>query len=140
MVEPIGLTGTIIAILQLTAAVIGYIKDVKGASEHKKKLLVEVRSVEHLLNLLSDQAGEVQEEESTEWSATLKSVNEEDGPLRQIRQILEGLRSKLQPVQGLKKVGKVLLWPFEKKEVDEIVHRIERQKTWLNLALQNDHM
>jgi hypothetical protein len=140
MVDPIGLTGAIIAILQLTVAVVGYIKEAKGISKHKKKLRVEVRSVEHLLKLLSDQAEEVQEEESTEWSATLKSVNGKDGPLSQIRQILEDLRSKLQPVQGLKKVGEVLLWPFEKKDVDEIVHRIERQKTWLNLALQNDHM
>ena len=140
MIDPIGLTGTIITILNVADTVIAYIKDAKGTSEDKKKLRNEVRDVKNILEKLQDQADDVEQEGNSEWATTLKIINDDDGPLQQIKEILKGLKLKLQPGQGLKWVGKTLYWHFEKKEVDKILLAIERQKSLLTLALQNNHM
>jgi hypothetical protein len=41
---------------------------------------------------------------------------------------------------GLSKVKKAVTWPFKKGEVEGLIGSIERQKTLLTLAVQNDHM
>ena len=70
----------------------------------------------------------------------MKSLNVPTGPLEQFKIALEHLASKLAPVDGLRKVGKALAWPFQKTEIQDILNMIERQKSLFNLALQNDHM
>jgi len=52
---------------------------------------------------------------------------------------LKRLESKLAPAKDWRKVGKAIVWPFQKEEIKEILNVIERQKTFFNLTLQNDH-
>ena len=37
-------------------------------------------------------------------------------------------------------IGKAFKWPFEKEEMSDILNTIERLKTLLSLARQNDHI
>lgn len=74
------------------------------------------------------------------WSETLQLLNGPKGPLKQMEHTLLIVESKLAPAGGLKSVQKALTWPFRKEEVKELMGTIERQKTLLNLAHQNDHM
>ena len=53
---------------------------------------------------------------------------------------VEFLALKLAPAEGLKKVGKTLAWPFQEREMKEILGSTERLKTLFLLSLQNDHM
>lgn len=71
---------------------------------------------------------------------TIKPLNLPGGPLDKFKIILEQLALKLKPVEGAKKVGRALKWPFQKGEINEILNTLERQKTLFNLALQNDHV
>ncbi|KAL6715324.1 hypothetical protein ACLMJK_007590 [Lecanora helva] len=67
--------------------------------------------------------------------ASLAALN---GPLSQLKTTLERLIAKVKPVQGLKKAGRALIWPLKKSEVQEILGSLERQKSLLILALQNE--
>jgi len=53
---------------------------------------------------------------------------------------LKRLEKKLVPSKGWKKVSTTITWPFQKEEVKELLDTIERQKTLLILAQQNDHL
>ena len=62
----------------------------------------------------------------------------ENGPLEQLQQALLRIVAKIEPADGIRKIGKHVRWKFEKAEIDEILSRIERLKSLINLALSND--
>ena len=139
MTDPLSVTASIVALLKSSAKVIGYLNDVKNGSEDRGKVLSEIASVNCMLYSLQETAHE--DKHSHAWSSTFQSLNVPEGPLDQIRTALESLSRKLAPPStSLNKVRKATTWPFQKREVKELLERIERAKALLNLARQNDHM
>jgi len=74
------------------------------------------------------------------WVATSRSLNVPNGPLDQLRAVMEKLAKRLEPVSGMKKATKAVHWPLRKEDVKELLDTIERYKTLFILALQNDHI
>jgi hypothetical protein len=138
MADPLSISASIIAVLQLSGTVIEYLNGVDGALEDRYRLLNEVASISRLLYFLKDRATQSQYGDS--WSMTLASLNMPKGPLEQFKFALEHLALKLAPVEGWRKAGKALTWPLRKEEIKEILSAIERHKSLFNLALQNEHM
>ena len=136
--DPLSLSASIIAILTLSVTVVQYLNDVKAATEDRQTVLQEIAYASGLLTLFKNLAEKAEWGET--WSVTVTSLATPDGPLEQFRRALEHLVQKLQPVSGIKKAVKALEWPFQKKEIKDILHTIERQKTFFTLALQNDHV
>ena len=138
MSDPLSISASIIAVLELTASVVQYLSDMKDASKDRQTLLVEISSVSSLLYTLKDLAERA--EWGDTWLATMKSLMVPNGPLEQFKVALEDLASILMPVNKLMKIGNAMTWPFQKKEIRNILNAIERQKTLFALALQNDHL
>ncbi len=136
--DPLSVSASIVAVLQMTGTVIQYLNSVKGAPKDRQRLLLELSSTSGMLYVLQDQAEESKEGDPR--SSTLRLLSLPDGPLAQFKASLEALTSKLAPVDGWKKLGKAFMWPFDKDEIYEIMNAIERQKTLFNLARQNDHI
>ncbi len=137
--DPLSISASITALLQLTSTVIQYMNEVKGTPEDRRRILSELASVNGVLFILQDQAD--QAKQGDQWSSTFLSLSVAEGPLDQFRRALERLSSKLAPpATGLKKLSRAIVWPFQKEEIKEILGSIERQKALLNLARQNDHM
>ena len=136
--DPLSITASITALLQLSSTVVQYLGEVKSATNDRQKILGEVVALSgllyHLQNLVSQAQGH------DEWLATMRSLGVAGGPLEHIRQSLEFLSAKLTPREGLKKVGKALSWPFQEREIKGILEAMERQKAVISLAMQNDHM
>lgn len=128
------ITAGIIAILQLSKVVVGYIRDLKNASTDSTRLLVEITHGLGLLFMLKDL---VAQDESGDVGKTLGAPQ---GPLVQFKQTLERLAKLLEPAVGLKKAGRAVAWPFKKEEIRDILHQIERQKTHFILALELDDL
>ncbi len=137
--DPLSISASITALLQLTSTVLQYMNEVKGAPEDRRRILSELASVNGILFILQDQADQAKQGDL--WASTLQSLSVPEGPLDQFRRAIERLSSKLaSPATGLKKFGRAIVWPFQKEEIKEILGSIERQKALLNLARQNDHM
>src|SRR4051812_8352865 len=134
MADPISISTSIIAVLQLNSTVIGYISEVSTASKDRQRVLVEVSSTQGILAALKGLGENVGWPSS--WTLTVQSLNVPGGPLEQFKITLERLASKLKPVEGWKMARKALAWPFQKEEVNQILRLIERQKTLFSLALQ----
>lgn len=138
--DPLSISASIEALLGVTSTVIQYVNAVKGAAEDRRMILSQLASVSGILYSLQEQADQARKKDD-QWSSTFQSLGVPEGPLHQIRRALERLSSKLDPpATPMKKLGKAIVWPFQREEIREILASIERQKALLNLARQNDHM
>ena len=137
--DPLSISASFIALLQLSGKVIGYLSDVKGGPKELLTIRLEICGVLPILSILQDQAEQAKNGVDL-WSPTFLSLDVPNGPIQQLRGALEQLESNLAPVGGWKKVGKAFTWPFEKGEIQRILSTIERQKLLFTLARQNDHI
>lgn len=135
--DPLSITVSIVAILQLTAKVGDYLSDVKDASTERSQFTAETSNLSHLLvTLLSH----VDEGSNEPWHAKVRELGGKDGFVYQYRVALEQLKDKLSSGQGLKKMVKTLLWKYIKDDVESILLRIERLKSLLHITLEMDHL
>lgn len=143
MADPLSITASIIAVLQLAGSVVGYLRDVEGASKDCRKLILEISSIRGILDTVKEIAVDVENSEAEQWSATIGALILPDGPVKRLESMLQELQNRLKQMdsaKGLKKLAKSLQWPFAKSETDNIIRAIERQKSLLALALDNNHL
>ncbi|KIN03428.1 hypothetical protein OIDMADRAFT_51391 [Oidiodendron maius Zn] len=134
MAEALGITSSIIAVLQLTNSIVGYCRSMKEASKESKTLFAEIVATRGFLETLKDNL------EGTD-SRVIKSLGTSDGPLMNLYAALKQLDSKLSKsasASGLNKLGMSLRWPFNRDQTLSLFSVIERQKLLLALALEND--
>jgi hypothetical protein len=110
MEDPLNISASIIAVLQFTSTVIGYIDEVSTASKDRQRVLLEVCSTQGILSALRDLGENAGWTGS--WTLTVKSLNVPGGPLEQFKTALERLALKLKPVEGWKMARRALAWPF----------------------------
>ena len=135
MAEPVGFAASIVTLLDLTKQVLEYIHDAYHANKEREEILHEVRSTQQILLELKEKSNE------EKWTDVMKVVNMPQGPLQRLESALMSLAKGLKPSSsGLKTAGKALIWPFKKKEYQEILGSLERSKSLLALALQKDLM
>lgn len=142
MADPLGISASIITVLQLTTTVIQYINDVKEASQERLRLRDEISSASWTLHMLRERLDQPNSDPT--WLSSLQSLDGPNGPINRFKRLLEQLASKLAPRQGknkmLKEFGRTLAWPFKKKDIKDLLSALERQKSMFHLALQNDNL
>ena len=136
--DPLSVTASIIAVLQLSTKVLGYLNDVKDASKERAKCAVEASSLHSLLLNLRFRLEEGSADKP--WYTAVRALAVENGPLDHFKQALGLLQTRMRNGGRLKKVGEALLWKFKKEEIAGILDRIERLKTLVDIALQMDHL
>ena len=140
-VTAIGLLASIVQLIDVTLKTVKYLNEVKDAPKEQAKFAREATS---LLSLFTDLRYRVEESQETAssdtWFSGLKSLGRQGGPLDDFKFTMEELADKLKPAQGMKKIEKALCWTIEKKEIEAILLKIERLKSLINYALQNDHL
>jgi hypothetical protein len=138
MADPLGVTASIIAAIQLSSVITKYTKDTHGGSDDRLRLWDEIRNTVCLLEMLKDRAEETDLRES--WAKSLNSIGSPNGSLTQFSKTLELLVSKLTPKSRAGQMFQTLKWPLDKGEVVSPLDSLGRQKAMFNLALQSDHM
>jgi hypothetical protein len=142
MADPLSVTASITAVLQLSSTVLRYLVDVKDASADRKSLIREISSTRGILSTLNETVDDARVSDET-WSATIQSLKDPDSPLIVLKTTLTQLATTLKgsaSATGIKKAADSLRWPFKQSEVKKILSIIERQKSTLSLALENDHI
>ncbi|KAH7198957.1 uncharacterized protein B0J16DRAFT_360560 [Fusarium flagelliforme] len=141
MSDPLGITASVIAVLQLAVTATKYLKDVKNGSADRLLLRDELRSTVCLVEMLKDRVEDIDDEseiEDTLQPASMKALVASDGPLELFQQVLQDIVTKLEPQAGLRRLAKPLTWPFDKKDINEMLACLERLKSHLSLIMQND--
>jgi hypothetical protein len=150
MAETLGAVASVLTVLKLAGAATKYIKDVKQGSSDRLRLRDELRSTTCLLEMIKDRiedsedaAGSDAESNAEGDAVTLKpssiaSLAGDDSPLALFQQILEDIISKLAPQDRLRRLTQPFKWPFDKKDIAELVSTLDRLKTHFTLIMQND--
>jgi len=134
--DPLSTAASVITIIHLSAEVVKYISDAAGATKDRVRLRSEVLGCESIPQELRDETDH--SEEGKKWSATIKVLETSDGPLGRLGAVLNTIKIKLRPRDGVVKAFAAMKWPFQEKEVNKIIAAIEREKSLLALALVND--
>ena len=134
----VGLAASIAQLIATTTRAISYINDIKDAPKARARLATEAA---RLLPSLTSLRYRIEVSTSTDpWFVGVRSLGVEQGPLDQFKEAMEILAEKLNPRYGAKKLRCKLLWTLDKKEIGDILDRIERMKTLVGLALQRDNL
>jgi hypothetical protein len=131
-------TASIIAVIQLSAKVVAYLADVKTASKDRAQCAIEASNLHTVLLrlrfLLEQGAG------SQPFNTAVRALAIENGPLDQFKEALQSLQENLTDGGRLGMARKALKWKFEKEEIANILNRMERLKSLIEIALQMDHL
>jgi hypothetical protein len=136
--DPLSITASVIAILRLTGTVLGYLSDVKNAPKECQQCAIEASNLLHLLTILRYRLEQGQTGDP--WFTAIRALSVENGPLDQYKQALEQLRSRIDVGNGAQNIKRRLIWKFSKAEVAAILVRMERLKSLVSIALENDHL
>jgi hypothetical protein len=137
MTDPLSITASIVALLQLTQRVLEFCVSARGANNERSSISNELISTQDVLYQLLQTAAINAKDGSTR---TLAMIHTAGGPLDQYSECLEALRSKLAPEREVRKAIAAFKWPFRRDEVLAVVAKIERLKSLFALAQQEDHM
>lgn len=138
MGDPFGIAVNILTVLQLAAKATLYIKEVKGGSSDKTRLRDELRSTVLLLEMLKDRLEDDEDDQDGVRHLPTGPLTHSEGPVFQFQKLLENVIAKLDPITGVSRIARVLTWPFDKKDVAEILAAIERVKSHFMLVMQKD--
>ena len=136
--DPLSITASLIAIIQLATTATQFLKEIKSGSEDRIRLREEIRATSCLLEILRDRVDDA--DTLGQDLSSIKSLNVPGGPLDQISITLQKLMKKLVPANRLLKRSQAVLWPFSRGDVNDFLKIIQRQKAAFNLAIQNDNM
>lgn len=137
--DPLSITASIAAILQLSSKVVGYLNDVKDAPRDRATCAIEAANLHSLLTNLRFRLEEGNG--SAPWFTAVRGLAVENGPLDQFKQSLKLLQTRITGGRSRfeEPIG-VLVWKFKKEEIVSIIQCMERLKTLIGIALQMDHL
>lgn len=150
--DPLSVTASVITVIQAAEAVISiccnYRSSIKGSSWEVSRVLDEIRGLRDVLRILEGLADKADTSGSTNQShfLELKSLCDPGtGILSRCRNELEMLESSLAPPgrsgpAGPKRKALVeaLRWPLQRGETENVLERIERFKSTINLTITAD--
>jgi hypothetical protein len=140
MVDPIGLVGTLIAVVQISSKVVSicyeYRSSVKNAPRELSLILDEVTSVRDIVERL---VKIVDADERSCILPSLQSMNQPEAPLQKCLAELTALKQCLKPAKGLKAKGWALVWPLKETDAQKRLAAIARIKATLQLAISADN-
>lgn len=142
MVDPLSVTSSIIAIVQLVGKLTSYFRDVKDAPTELRRYAQEAIAFHGVLNLLSFDIEQSGNSPAEPWREAVKALGQPNAELDRLKRLLEALVEKIPSEHDSAsiKLRARLKWKFEKAEVAELCARMERVKTLVQVAMQRDSL
>ena len=137
-VTAIGAGASVLQLIGVAGKALKYLGDIKNAPRERLRLTQELDSLYGILIELESREDEAKASGDNKWLRGFQSLTVKFGPIEQLRTALESIVDKLKPTPKFQKIGKTLIWPFTKREIEEILNQVERQKSTISFALQGD--
>jgi hypothetical protein len=126
------------ALAEAAGALIKYFNTAKSASKDMSKIQRELSILHSLLITLINLKFEFENSEtSKEWNSAMSTLGVEFGPFAECADTMSQLRKKIASRNGIRAIA---LWAFIKDDVHEMLDKIERLKTAINLVLSVDQL
>jgi hypothetical protein len=136
--DPLSITGTLIAVVQITTSLISICYDYRsGVNSSSREVLQITESLNSLKDVLESILQLIETTNAGELS-TVKLLAKDGGTLQSCQAELERLRAKLEPEKGWRKLRNSLIWPLKEGEMRRALEALERWKSTMQLALSAD--
>ncbi|KAJ7577658.1 ankyrin repeat-containing domain protein [Mycena floridula] len=137
--EAVGFASSVIALTEAASTIFKYVKDVKDGPRDRAELQRSLAGLPGLLTSLSAQFDSSASNDA--WSTEIIKLAATDGPFDQLLKLLQKVEKKLHlAASRTGKVIQMLKWPLDKAEATDLLQQVERVKTFVMLAIQNDHI
>ena len=154
--EAVSATASILHMIEAVSSATRYIHEVKGGASEREKLRSELGRLVNLLNELKIKANEAEQQQPNSYPGT-SALAQPTGPLAALQESTETLSKLLSPYRRLEgsststtttavrdwafsDVRPGLAWPKRKRTYSETLGDVERTKSLISLALQQDLM
>jgi hypothetical protein len=135
-ISVVGLAASLAQLIDVATKVFRYMNDVKNAPKARAQVAQEASL---LLALLTSLRYRLEDVDITDpWVQGVVTLGMANGALDQFREALEALAAKLYNSGTGISAGKAFIWHFEKKEIEDLLQKMERLKLFISLALQED--
>ena len=134
--DPLSMTASIVAVLQLTTTLTSYIHSVKHATAEQAQFAVETFNLCSLLTSLRYRVETVRSNDP--WFIQVRMLGIHNGPLDQFKDVLERMVEKISSSRKRDQIKSALMWKFTKSEVETALERMERLKSLINCSLSGD--
>ncbi|KAF8518085.1 ankyrin repeat-containing domain protein [Gautieria morchelliformis] len=142
MAAALGLTASVIAVLNLTMATIStcysYGSGVKNASKDKKKIIDQLRGLQSVLEGVRALVEDEELKASSRLPAVLELLNDSSNGLSRCHAELAALKTKLEPKARHTDRIQALIWPFKEGEVKKTLHHLGQFQQRLDSTLSVD--
>ena len=136
--DPLSITGTLIAVLQITTSVISILYDYRsGVASASREVIQITEALNSLKDVLESILRLIETTKAGELS-TIELLVKDGGSLQSCQVELERLRVKLEPEKGWRKLRNSLIWPLKEGEMRRSLEGLERWKSIMQLALSAD--
>jgi len=132
----IGLIASLAQLIDVASKTLRFLNNIKNAPKDRAQVAQEASLLLALLTSLRYRLEEADAQDC--WVQGVLTLGMANGPLDQFKDALESLATRLHSSGTGKSVGKVLAWHFERKEIDELLGKMERLKSYIHLALEGD--
>ena len=134
----VGLVASIIALISTTTSVIEYLNATKDAPKESKAFLHEILSLVIILDTLRSKVRDA--DPAAPWVRQVCLLAAEGGPLDQFKKTIDQLERKLKTGTKIQMFGRALVWPLAKKDISELLVKVERLKSTIEIALHHDNL
>ncbi|KAJ7125994.1 hypothetical protein C8R44DRAFT_979911 [Mycena epipterygia] len=141
--DAVGFVASVVALVQGAGALLEYVKDMKDGPSERAGLQSSLVVLRGLLHTLKDQFDNPPPNPpaSTTWATATSRLAVADGPFVQLSVLLQRVQEKLEtPATRIGQLQQKLKWTLDKTDVAELLIKVERVKSLIILALQNDHV
>ncbi|KAJ7576491.1 ankyrin repeat-containing domain protein [Mycena floridula] len=134
--EAVGVASSIIALAEAASTIYKYVKDIKDGPRDRAELQSSIAALPGLLTGLKAQFDSLTPNDS--WSTEMPKLA---ARFDQLRKILQKVEKKFDlAASRTGKVIQMLKWPLDKSDVTDLLQQVERVKSFIMLAIQNDHL
>lgn len=138
MADPVSIAGMVITIGQIISSLYEYGCSVRDCKDDIQRLTMELFALKGVL----DHIESLDRPESVK-ALGVRGVKDSSGQydemLRMTYEAIQGMQERLtQPKNSFAKAKRSLTWPFVKADIDKLVARLERAKTWFILVIMGD--
>lgn len=134
----IGLVASIGTLVSATISVIEYLNTIKNAPKESRGFLHEVLSLVVILDTLRSKVRDT--DPTAPWVKQVCLLAADEGPLDQFKIAIDQLEAKRKTGSKVQIFGRTIIWPLTKTEISEVLVKVERLKSTIEIALHHDQL
>ncbi|KAL1797076.1 hypothetical protein ACET3X_005616 [Alternaria dauci] len=128
----IGLAAALSELIGTALEIVNMANKIANAPKNRKSLTLEMVSLIAIMSNLKQRVDSARKE-TDPWFKAVSILDGDHGPLQQFKTALKYIAKKLEP-----QFGRDLRWAFSEHEIKDALMQIERIKTLITMALQDD--